>query len=301
MKSVLGHGADVVAGAGKPVRRGRGRSLRCDAVSSLIAQLSDIAASGDPRARLAALGEVFAAFEDQDSECRSYGVAIDGARWFVKFAPDAARAALLRSAARFHAAVRHPVILAPVAFADVRERAALVYPWVPGSVLYHATKTHHPSRTAPDSPMRALRAQPLQVVRRVVDDIFDAHQAVAAAGYVAVDFYDGCMLYDPATGTVRLIDLDHYVPGPFTVGPHRLPGSRRFMSPEEYTAGAVVDERTMVFTLGRTALILMDEGDAGQAWRGTEAQLRILLRATSTDPADRYESVARFIAAWRAA
>jgi len=270
-------------------------------VSSLTAQLPDIAASGDPRARLAALGEVFAVFEEQDSGCRSYGVAIDGTRWFVKIAPGAARAALLRSAARFHAAVRHPVILAPVAFADLGERAAFAYPWAPGAVLYHPTKAHHPSRTAPDSPMRALRAQSLRVVRRVVDDIFDAHLAVAAAGYVAVDFYDGCMLYDPATGAVRLIDLDHYLPGPFTVGPQRLPGSRRFLSPEQCTAGAVVDERTTVFTLGRTALILMDEGDAGQAWRGTEAQLRVLRRATRPDPADRYDGVARFVAAWRAA
>ncbi|HEU5331430.1 MAG TPA: hypothetical protein VFU73_01660, partial [Actinocrinis sp.] len=186
-------------------------------MSPLTAQLPDIAASGDPRARLAGIGEVFARFEDQDSGCRSYGVEVGGARWFVKVAPDAAGAALLRSAARFHAAVRHPVILAPVAFADVGERAAFVYPWAPGAVLYHATKAHHPSRTAPDSPMRAFRAAPLDVVRRVVDAIFDAHLAVAAAGYVAVDFYDGSMLYDPDTGRVRLIDLDHYRPGPFTV------------------------------------------------------------------------------------
>jgi serine/threonine-protein kinase len=269
-------------------------------MSPLTARLPDIAASRHPRELLATLGEVFAAFEEQDSGCRSYGVAAGGERWFVKLAPDAATAALLRSAARFHAAVRHPVILAPVAFADADERAALVYPWVPGAVLYHATKAHRPSRTDPDSPMRAFRAQPLRVVRRVVDDIFDAHAAVAAAGYVAVDLYDGSMLYDPVACVMRLIDLDHYRPAPFTVGPKLLPGSRRFLSPEERTAGAVVDERTMVYTMGRTALILMDEGDLGQAWRGTQAQLRVLLQATRADPAGRHESVARLAAAWRA-
>ena len=270
-------------------------------MSALADQLSDIAASRDPRARLAALGEVFAAFEAQDSGCRSYGVAAGGARWFVKIAPDPGTAALLRSAARFHAAVRHRVILAPLAFADAGERAAFLYPWIPGAVLYHPTLAHHPSRTDPDSPMRALRARPLHVVRRVVDDVFDAHLAVVGAGYVAVDFYDGAMLYDPDTGRVRLIDLDHYLPGPFTVGPGLLPGSRRFLSPEERTAGAVVDERTTVFTLGRTALILMDEGDAGQAWRGTPAEHGVLLRATRADPAERYENVAGFVDAWRAA
>lgn len=267
----------------------------------LTVDLADVCGSEDPADRLALLGEVFAVFEDQDSGCLSYGVVIEGARWFVKLAPDPATTAMLRSAARFHAAVRHPVILAPVAFADLGERAGIAYPWAPGAVLYHPTRSHRPSRTDPASPMRAFRAQPPAIVSRVVDDIFDAHLAVAAAGCVAVDFYDGCMLYDPHTATVRLIDLDHYRPGPFTVGPGLLPGSTRYLSPEERTTGAVVDERTTVHTMGRTALLLMDEGDMEQAWRGTPDQRQVLLRATSTHPAARYDSVARFVLAWREA
>jgi hypothetical protein len=269
-------------------------------VPPLTTQLAEIAGSRDPQDRLSAFGEVFAVFDDQDSGCLSYGVAADTARWFVKLAPDAATAAMLRSAARFHAAVQHPVILAPLAFADLGERAGIGYPWAPGSVLYHPTKSHRPSRSDPASPMSAFRAQPLEIVRRVVDDIFDAHLAVATAGYLAVDFYDGCMLYDPPTATIRLIDLDHYRPGPFTVGPKLLPGSTRYLSPEERTAGAVVDERTTVYTLGRTALILMDEGDTEQAFRGTSAQRDVLARAASPDPAQRYGTVAQFINAWRA-
>lgn len=261
--------------------------------------LADVAGSEDPAGRLALLGEVFAVFDDQDSRCLSYGIVIEGARWFVKLAPDPATAAMLRSAACFHAQVRHPVILTPAAFADLGGRAAIAYPWSPGTVLYHPTRSHHPSRTDPASPMRAFRSQPLAIVSRVLDDIFDAHLAVAGAGYVAVDFYDGCMLYNPHTATIRLVDLDHYRPGPFTVGPELLPGSTRYLSPEERTAGAVVDERTMVHTLGRTALLLMDEGDTEQAWRGTPDQRKVLLRATSSDPAARYDSVARFVSAWR--
>lgn len=270
-------------------------------MSVLSERLADFAGSDDPRRKLASLGEVFAVFDEQDSGCLSYGVTLGATRWFVKLAPSAATAALLRSAARFHAAVRHPVILAPVAFADLSSRAAIVYPWVPGAVLYHPTRSHHPSRTDPASPMRAFRAQPLAIVARVLDDILDAHLAVAAAGYLAVDFYDGCMLYNPHTTEVRLIDLDHYQPGPFTVGPLLLPGSTRYLSPEERTAGAVVDQRTTVYTLGRTGLILMDEGDSEQAWRGTPAQQKILTRATNSDPAKRYNSVAQFVTAWRAA
>jgi serine/threonine-protein kinase len=262
--------------------------------------LPDIAECDDPRERLASLGEVFAAFEDQDSGCLSYGVLVDATRWFVKFAPDATTAAMLRSAARFHAAVRHPVILAPTEFADLGERAAIVYPWTAGAVLYHPTASIRPRRTDPSSPMRAFREQPLRQVTQAIDDIFDAHLAVAAAGFAAVDFYDGCMLYEARSGTMRLIDLDLYRPRPFTVD-SPLPGSLRYLSPEERTPGALIDERTMVFTLGRTALLLMDAGDDEQAFRGTPQQRRILARATTADPAGRYERVAAFVTAWRAA
>lgn len=268
-------------------------------MSVLRARLADVARGENPKRELASFGEVFAVFEEQDSGCLSYGVVVEGARWFVKIAPTGSTAALLRSAVRFHHAVRHPVILAPALFADLGSRAGIVYPWVAGSVLYHPTRSHRPSRTDPASPIRAFRALPLPIVSRVVDDIFDAHLAVATAGYVAVDFYDGCMLYDPATTRIRLIDLDHYRPGPFTVGPQLLPGSTRYLSFEERTAGAVVDQRTTVHTLGRTGLILMDEGDGEQAWRGTAAQRRVLIRATSSDPAERHESVEQFVAAWR--
>jgi hypothetical protein len=271
------------------------------AVPLLTARLPDIAGSRDPHRRLSSLGEVFVLFDDQDSGCLSYGVAADGARWFVKLAPDAVTAMTLRSAARFHTAVKHPAILAPVAFADLGEQAGIVYPWAAGAVLYHPTKSRRVSRTDPASPMRAFRAQPLAIVARAVDEIFDAHLAVAHAGHVAVDFYDGCVLYDPQTATIRLIDLDNYRPGPFAVGPRLLPGSTRYLAPEERTDGAIVDERTTVYTLGRTALILMDEGDAEQAWRGTPTRREVLLRATRTDPAERYGGVAEFVTAWRAA
>lgn len=265
----------------------------------LAENLGKIAGAYDPIRELARFGQVFAVFDDQDSECLSYGVAVDGARWFVKLAPDRRTARMLRSAAEFHAAVKHPVIVAPARFNDAGTRAGIVYPWVSGSVLYHPTKSRRVSRTAPDSPLRAFRTQPLDVIERVIDDIFDAHLAVAAAGFVAVDFYDGCMLYDPATRAVRLIDLDLYQRGPFTVGPELLFGSKRYLSPEERTAGATVDERTTVYLLGRTGRILMDEGDQEQAWRGTPEQLAVLERATRADPAGRYRTVAEFVQAWR--
>ena len=37
-------------------------------------------------------------------------------------------------------------------------------------------------------------------------------------------------------------------------------GSSRFMAPEEFERGALIDERTNVFTMGRTAAVLLADG-----------------------------------------
>src|SRR3546814_6241128 len=92
---------------------------------------------------------------------------------------------------------------------------------------------------------------------------------------------------------MRLIDLDEYRPGPFTVESDRLPGSTRYMAPEELVHGARVDERTTVFHLGRTAAQLLTDPNL------SSAQSAVVEAATGIDPATRYPTVAAMAAAWR--
>ncbi|WP_431879180.1 hypothetical protein [Micromonospora marina] len=120
---------------------------------------------------------------------------------------------------------------------------------------------------------------------------------MSAAGYVAVDLYDGCFLYDFDAHLMRLIDLDEYRPGPFVLDSDRLPGSRRYLSPEELTRGATIDGRTTVHALGRTLHHLLD-GPAG--WRGTAAERAVADRAGRSDPAARHPTVAALVRDWRA-
>lgn len=239
--------------------------------------------------------DAFAVFALQDSGCVSYGVVLDGERRFVKTATTPGAAASLARAARFHRAVQHPAIVAPLDVVDVGDDRCigpvLVYPWCDGEVLHAATATGDPDRRA----LGRFREQPLIDAVRAVETILDAHLAVTAAGFVAVDLYDGCFLYDEATRTMRLIDLDEYRPGPFVVDGDRLPGSRRYMAPEELTPGATIDERTTVFNLGRTIEQLLDHADG---WRGTPRQREAAAVATRAEPADRFATVADLVAAW---
>lgn len=259
-------------------------------------------AGTDLRAWIDGLGAKFATFDLQDSGCVSYGIEAGSIWLFVKTSTTDAAASSIRRALRFHSAVRHPAIVAPLAahrFPD--DRVALVYPWREGRVLYPTTTLGSAIRTDPTGPMVAFRARPVTQILAALDTILHAHVTISAAGFVAVDLYDGCFLYDDERLAMHLVDLDEYRPGPFTVAADRLPGSSRFMAPEEHRRGAVIDERTTVHALGRTLRLLLDAGDAEQDWRGTDDQLAVICRATDPDPAHRHTTVIELLDAWRSA
>ena len=67
---------------------------------------------------------------------------------------------------------------------------------------------------------------------------------LAAAGWVACDLYDGCLIVDLETGSLKVVDLDTYRRGPSVNDMGRMFGATRFMAPEEFELGAVIDERT---------------------------------------------------------
>jgi serine/threonine-protein kinase len=248
------------------------------------------------------LGQTFEVFDLQDSGNVSYGVDRGDDRIFVKCATTASAVAGLERAARLHSEVFHPALVAPtslVRFAD--GMAALVFPWCDGTVLYPSTKLGQTIRTHPDGPWVRFRALPVRWAYNAIESLLDAHLAVTAAGYVAVDLYDGCLLYDFHANRMRLVDLDEYRPGPFQLEDDRLPGSRRFMAPEEFVRGATIDLRTTVFVLGRAIRLLLDGTDTEAQWRGTDEQLAVVAAATRPDPADRYADVQALVKAWHSA
>jgi serine/threonine-protein kinase len=247
----------------------------------------------DAESGIAALGEVFTVFDRQDSGCVSYGIRDGERRLFVKHATTPAAARGLRRAAHLHRTASHPA-LAPFhgEMSLPGGTIALVFEWLPGEVLYHPASREALPRHHPDSPHARFRALPTEEILAALDTIYDLHRVVAAAGFVAVDFYDGCLLYDFGTGALHVIDLDHYRPGPFVNPTDCLPGSTRFMAPEEFTQGARIDQATTVFTLGSCARVLLDE--IPDPLRG------VIERATSDGRADRYDTVAEFVAAWDA-
>jgi serine/threonine-protein kinase len=235
-------------------------------------------------------------------------VRIGAERYFVKTAGQpadsrpalrhAARVALLRNAVRVHASCSHPILPPLRAVIESPSGPLLVYPWVDGELL----GVPRDQRENPSSSFQRFRSLPAPTICRCLDAIYNLHTALARAGWVAVDFYDGCLIYDFAAERIAVVDLDMYHAGPFQNERGRMFGSSRFMAPEEFELGARIDERTTVFTMGRTALIYLSDGAlTPEVFRGSPALFKVVARACNPDPARRFDSLAAFEHAWRAA
>lgn len=282
-----------------------------------------------PETYLNGIGQVFARFDEhtQDSGNISYGVRIGQGRFFVKtaghpegpqtFLPYGQRVALLRTAVRLRCSLKfasstdlamkqtganfkavhrtlpqlHNVIESPAG-------PLLVYAWTEGTLLHADSAT----RNEPQSALQRFRRLPAAEILQVLDLIFELHFVLAQLGWIAVDFYDGCLLYDFTRRDIHVIDLDMYREGPFTNEMGRMFGSSRFMAPEEFERGALIDERTNVFTMGRTAAVLLADGTlARSSFRGSDAHYAVICRACRRGRSERFASIAALYTAWRAA
>jgi serine/threonine-protein kinase len=223
----------------------------------------------------------------------------------IKHATDPQAVRWLRDAAVFHAAVRHPAIAAVVETFETPDGGfGLVEHWAPGEILVDGYDPSVPDRDAPGSPFQRFLALPADEIAAVIAQLIDAHVAVAAAGFVPVDLYDGCVIYDFEQRRLSLIDLDHYRRGPYVLEVDRQIGSTSVMAPEELERGATIDERSTVFTLGRFALVYLGcarhEPPARDDFRGTQTQWAAALAATRPEPDHRLQTVAELAARWSA-
>lgn len=213
----------------------------------------------------------------------------------VPYFDHAGRVALLRNAIEVAASCDHRTLARLRNVVETADGPALVYDRAPGELI--GTPREH--RADPASPYRRFAALPAARHVPIILELFEAHVALAAAGWVACDLYDGCLIVNFSTDLLTLIDLDTYVRGAFVNEMGRMFGSDRYMAPEEHVLGATIDQRTTVFTLGRLALHLgTATTDDPTMYVGGSNRAAVLLRATSPDQADRYPDVAALTSAY---
>ena len=244
---------------------------------------------------LATAGRVFARFDRQDSGNISFGVETEEGRFFVKTAgpPDSGglplahgdRVALLHNAERIARDVAHPALTRFERSIASAWGPMLVYRWVEGEHLH----VRRERREDPDTPWQRFLALPTQERLAVVRCLLDLHVALAGKGWVTGDFYDGCLIYNFDRKTVHVFDLDSYRHGAYRNDMGRMFGSTRFMAPEEFELGRVIDERTTVFALGRTIAVFLSD---------LTGLANVIAGACEADPDRRIGTVADLAAAF---
>lgn len=261
----------------------------------------------EPAAYLNTIGSAFAKFgtETQGSGNVSYGVEVDGERFFVKTAGDprdsrpflshGERVSHLRNAVRLARSCSHPALPELLHVIESPAGPILIYEWIDGELL----GVPRERRDDPNSPFQRFRRLPVLQIQECLDTVFELHRDLASLGWIAVDFYDGSMLYNFSSGKLYIVDLDMYRTGPFINEMGRMFGSSRFMAPEEFHRGSIIDERTTVYVMGRTAAVFLADGTlVRERFRGTRALFAVIARACQPDRRKRFPSVARFYDAW---
>ena len=264
----------------------------------------------EPDRYLHNVGDVFAVFDEeiQDSGNISYGIRTEEERYFVKTAgyPDnpapylshAERVSMLRNAVHLRRGCNYHTLPTLHQVVESPTGPLLVYEWVNGELV----RTDAASREHPGSTFQRFRGLPSEEILSVLDQVYELHYQLAQTGWIAVDFYDGCMIYDFSQQEFHVIDLDLYRDAPFVNEMGRMFGSIRFMAPEEFELGARIDERTNVFTMGRTAAVFLSDGTLDrEPFRGSDAQYEVIRRACRDDRSERFDSMGEFYRAWRQA
>jgi serine/threonine-protein kinase len=248
-------------------------------------------------------GEVFARFDRSHvSGNVGFGVQVGDLRIFAKFAglsegpgvlPHAHRAELLLTGARLAREVISASLPRLLNVISTPCGPLVVYEWFSGEVVGVAAK----DRQNPTSAFARFKALPLPLLCEALTSVFETQASISDRGWIAGDFYDGTVMYDFEQRRVALVDLDMYRPAPFVNVVGRMFGSSRFMAPEELVLGSTIDERTTVFNMGRCLTAFLSGSRAAQA-SDCRALHDVERKACAPKPAERFQTMREFLAAW---
>jgi len=258
------------------------------------------------------LGRVFAVFDKHDSGNLSFGLERDGHRKFIKYAgaetleyegttQDAIQR--LKQAIPVYQELKHPCLIEFEDHFETPDGYAAVFDWFEGECLHSHWQfssgigKHHPA-----GPYYRYRQLPIAERLRSLDQIFSFHTFVEAKSYVAIDLYDGSILYNFQHHITKICDIDFYRKRPVVNDAgDDFWGSYRFKSPEEDQLGSPIDERTNVYTMGALAFWLLggELDHSVEKWEAGDKLYMVASKATEKDRNQRHACVSEFFDDWR--
>ena len=260
---------------------------------------------------LKGFGRVFVVFDKQDSGNIGFGVLKDGEKRFVKYAgaktmlshtPIGDAVSILAKQTAQYKEMAHPNLIKIISGQYIGGGYASYYEWSKGECLNsvwigedRATRVLNP-----DCAKYRFGQLPFKERLSAFGTILEFHAHVEQRGYIAVDFYEGCMMYDFSLNRMELCDIDYYEKRPYKNPIGRMWGSHRYMSPEEFVLGDTIDRKSNVFTMGAVAFDFFG-GTLNRSfakWTAGRELYDIASKATCEDRAGRYTTVVELLEVW---
>ena len=268
-------------------------------------------------------GTAFSCIDQTGSGCICFGIEKDGQRYFYKIAGAKTTGAeisqeesiqLLKEATRIYKEIKHPHLISLVEDYEIDEFYVAVYKWADGECLFdHWNFDLYKKNPRLIRPIDAFKQLPKEKKLAVVDILFDFMHTVHEANYLAVDFYDSSLMYDFRKDVLTICDIDlfRHKPTYNDLGKDYF-GTKRLKAPEENELGAIIDEKTNIFTLGAIICDLLsdvrnnkDRYEKGhfiinsrEDYTLNDESYNVLKKATSFERSERFESVEEFKHAW---
>lgn len=246
-------------------------------------------------------GKVFKIFDDQDSGNICFGVEKEGEKFFVKYAGSPTEAYdgtaqdainRLKSIPTIYKDLRHPNLIQLIDTEKIADGFSVIFKWADGECMGRMYITAH----------RKFMNLPVKVRCNVFQDILNFLDFIHSKGYIALDFYDGSIMYDFKSERTTICDIDLFRKKPCINDMGRMWGSSKFMSPEEFEFGAKIDEVTNVYTAGAIAFALFGEYDRTyEKWSLNKELFHVATKATTNDRSVRQQSIGQFIEEWKSA
>jgi len=246
-------------------------------------------------------GRVFKVFDDQDSGNICFGIEKEKQKFFIKYAGaptepynGTAEQAIerLKSTLPIYSDLRHPNLIELVEAGEISDGFFMLFQWADGDCM---------GRMYPQAHLRFMNLS-AEARLAVFDDVLNFLEFVHLRGYMALDFYDGSIIYDFESGKTTICDIDLFRKKPCRNDMGRMWGSSKFMSPEEFKLGAQLDEVTNVYTAGAIAFALFGEYErTREKWELSEALFKAAAKAVSDEREARQQSIRQFIEEWKAA
>lgn len=247
---------------------------------------------------LSKYGKVFKVFDDQDSGNICFGTEKDGQKYFIKFAgaktaeyngEPCDAVSRLKATMPIYENLRHKNLIEYMDSKEIGNGFAMIFKWEDGECM---------GRMYPESHRRFMSLSN-DTKLKVFVDILDFMKYIAEQSFVAIDFYDGSIMYDFENQKTIICDIDFFRKSPAANDMGRMWDSSVFMSPEEFEKGAVLDEVTNVYMLGAMAFSLFGNYKRdSENWQLSKDLYNIAVKATSDDRNNRYQSVEELIDEW---